>query len=110
MVALTIAGAGIFSCLPIFWTLPTAFLSGAAAAGAIALVNSIGNLAGFAGPYVVGVLKDATGSYTPGLLSLAAAGLVAAMIVLVLPHDRSLERAPALTAAVDPGDRRSTNP
>jgi D-galactonate transporter len=94
MVALTIAGAGIFACLPVFWTLPTAFLSGAAAAGGIALINSIGNLAGFAGPYVVGVLKDATGSYTPGLLSLAGAGLVAMIVVLVLPHDPSLERAP----------------
>ncbi|HEY2434461.1 MAG TPA: MFS transporter [Vicinamibacterales bacterium] len=94
MIALTMAGAGIFSCLPIFWTLPTAFLSGAAAAGGIALINSIGNLAGFAGPYVVGVLKDRTGSYAPGLLSLAAAGLAAAIIVLVLPHDPSLEHAP----------------
>jgi D-galactonate transporter len=109
MIALTIAGAGIFSCLPIFWTLPTAFLSGAAAAGAIALINSIGNLAGFAGPYVVGILKDATGSYTPGLLSLAAAGVAATIIVLVLPHDRSLEHAPAVTTAVDPGNRRSTS-
>ena len=70
MIALTAAGAGIFACLPVFWTLPTAFLSGAAAAGGIALINSIGNLAGFAGPYAVGLLKDATGSYTPGLLTL----------------------------------------
>ena len=94
MGALTIAGAGIFGCLPVFWTLPTAFLSGAAAAGAIALINSIGNLAGFAGPYVVGVLKDATGSYTPGLLSLAGGGVVAMIIVLVLRHDHALERPP----------------
>jgi D-galactonate transporter len=85
MVALTIAGLGIFACLPVFWTLPTAFLSGAAAAGGIALINSIGNLAGFAGPYAVGLLKDATGSYTPGLLSLAAAGLAATIIVIILP-------------------------
>jgi len=94
MVALTAAGAGIFSCLPIFWTLPTAFLSGAAAAGGIALINSIGNLAGFAGPSAVGMLKDATGSYTPGLLTLTAAGLVGMLIVLLLPHDRSLEHPP----------------
>lgn len=94
MIALTIAGAGIFGCLPVFWTLPTAFLSGAAAAGGIALINSIGNLAGFAGPYVVGVLKDRTGSYTPGLLSLAGMGVVAMVIVLVLSHDHTLERPP----------------
>jgi ACS family tartrate transporter-like MFS transporter len=96
MVALTIAGAGIFSCLPIFWTLPTSFLTGAAAAGGIALINAIGNLAGFAGPYVVGLLKDATGSYTPGLLSLAATGFAAMIVVLILRHDRALEHPPSL--------------
>jgi ACS family tartrate transporter-like MFS transporter len=94
MIALTAAGAGIFGCLPVFWTLPTAFLSGAAAAGGIALINSIGNLAGFAGPYAVGMLKDATGSYTPGLLTLTAAGLVATLVVLLLGHDPSLEHPP----------------
>ena len=94
MLALTIAGVGFFGCLPVFWTLPTAFLSGAAAAGGIALINAIGNLAGFAGPYVVGYLRDATGSYAPGLLSLAGTGFIAAIIVLVVRHDHSLERAP----------------
>ena len=76
MMALSIAGFGIFGCLPVFWTFPTAFLSGAAAAGGIALINSIGNLAGFAGPFAVGRIKDLTGSYTGGLLSLSAAGFV----------------------------------
>ena len=75
-----------------FWTFPTAFLSGPAAAGGIALINSIGNLAGFAGPYAMGYIKDVTGSYSGGLLSLAAAGLTAMIIVLVLDHDHSLER------------------
>lgn len=92
MMALSIAGFGIFGCLPVFWTFPTAFLCGAAAAGGIALINSIGNLAGFAGPYAVGRIKDWTGSYTGGLLSLAAAGFTATVIVLALEHDRSLER------------------
>ena len=50
MISLCVAGFGIFACLPVFWTLPTAFLSGAAAAAGIAVINSIGNLAGFAGP------------------------------------------------------------
>ena len=95
MVALSIAGFGIFGCLPVFWTLPTAFLSGPAAAGGIAIINSIGNLAGFAGPFVMGRIKDVTGSYTGGLLSLAAAGFMAAIIVLAIGHDHSLERAPA---------------
>jgi MFS transporter, ACS family, tartrate transporter len=92
MTALSIAGFGIFGCMPVFWTFPTAFLGGAAAAGGIALINSIGNLAGFAGPYAVGRIKDWTGSYTGGLLSLAAAGFAAAVIVLALHHDHSLER------------------
>ncbi|MEO8076359.1 MAG: MFS transporter [Acidobacteriota bacterium] len=95
MVALMIAGFGIFGNLPVFWTLPTAFLSGPAAAGGIALVNSIGNLAGFAGPYVMGWLKDATGTYEAGLLSLAAAGITSMILVLALGHDHSLEHAPA---------------
>jgi ACS family tartrate transporter-like MFS transporter len=98
MVALSIAGFGIFGCLPVFWTFPTAFLSGAAAAGGIALINSIGNLAGFAGPYAMGRIRDATGSYTGGLLSLSAAGFMAMFIVLTLDHDHSLERVPGAGA------------
>jgi D-galactonate transporter len=94
MAALSVAGFGIFSCLPVFWTFPAAFLSGAAAAGGIALINSIGNLAGFAGPFAMGRIKDLTGSYTGGLLSLSAVGLLAMIIVLVLHTDHSLERVP----------------
>ena len=94
MVALSVAGFGIFGCLPVFWTFPAAFLSGAAAAGGIALINSIGNLAGFVGPYVMGRIRDATGSYTGGLLSLAVLGFTAMAIVLVLHSDHALERVP----------------
>ena len=94
MAALCVAGFGIFGSLPVFWTLPTAFLSGPAAAGGIAMINSIGNLAGFFGPDVMGRLKDFTGTYTAGLLALSAAGFVAMVIVIVLGHDASLERAP----------------
>ena len=94
MLFLSLAGFGIFSCLPVFWTLPTAFLSGAAAAGGIAIINSIGNLAGFFGPSIVGWLKDATGSFSAGLLVLAACGIIGAGIVLLLGHDTRLEEAP----------------
>jgi MFS transporter, ACS family, tartrate transporter len=89
MVSLSVAGFGIFGCLPVFWTFPAAFLSGAAAAGGIALINSIGNLAGFAGPYAMGSIKDMTGSYTGGLLSLSAVGLIAMAIVLALRSDHT---------------------
>jgi MFS transporter, ACS family, tartrate transporter len=95
MIAFCVAGFGIFSCLPVFWTLPTSFLSGAAAAAGIAVINSIGNLAGFAGPFAMGWIKDHTGSYTGGLLLLAGLGIIAMGIVLTLGHDDSLERAPA---------------
>ncbi len=84
MLAFCVAGFGVFGAMPVFWTLPTAFLSGTAAAGGIAMINSIGNLAGFAAPYAMGYLKDATGSYTSGLLSLAATGIAAMVVVLTL--------------------------
>ena len=98
MISLCVAGFGIFACLPVFWTLPTAFLSGAAAAAGIAVINSIGNLAGFAGPFAMGWIKDHTGSYTGGLLLLAALGIIAMGIVLVLGRDEATERAPAAAA------------
>ena len=83
LIALTVAAIGIFAAMPVFWALPTEFLSGAAAAGGTALINSIGNLSGFAGPYAMGWFKEATGSYTAGLLSLASlAGAAAALVLL----------------------------
>ncbi|MEX3964541.1 MFS transporter [Paraburkholderia sp. EG286B] len=91
MLALSIAGFGIFGCLPVIWTLPAAFLSGAAAAGGIAAVNSLGNLAGFFGPYAMGWIKDSTGGFGAGLLCLAGAGLVGAGAALVLHHNPALE-------------------
>ena len=99
MVALSVAAFGIYGALPVFWTLPTAFLSGAAAAGGIAIINALGNLSGYYGPSIVGFLKDRTGGFEAGLLALAAAGAVAFLIVLTLTHDRSLERAPDATPA-----------
>jgi len=95
MLSLCVAGFGIFACLPVFWTLPTAFLSGAAAAAGIAVINSIGNLAGFAGPFAMGWIKDHTGSYAGGLLLLSGLGIIAMGTVLTLGHDDALERAPA---------------
>jgi MFS transporter, ACS family, tartrate transporter len=95
MLSLCVAGFGIFACLPVFWTLPTAFLSGASAAAGIAVINSIGNLAGFAGPFAMGWIRDHTGSYAGGLLLLAALGILAMGIVLMIGHDDALERVPA---------------
>ena len=95
MLALSVGAFGVFATLPIVWTMPTAFLSGASAAAGIAAINAIGNLSGFAGPYVVGYIKDRTGSFTGGLLAIAACAAAGMVIVLILGHDRSLERVPA---------------
>ena len=86
--ALCLAALGIWSTLGPFWSLPTEFLSGAAAAGGIALVNSVGNVGGFVGPYVVGFVKDRTGGFTGGLVVLAAALCVGGLLALTLGDER----------------------
>jgi MFS transporter, ACS family, tartrate transporter len=68
---LCIGACGIWAANTVFWTLPAAFLTGAAAAAGIGLVNAVGNLGGFVGPYVTGWIRDAYGSYAPALLLLA---------------------------------------
>jgi D-galactonate transporter len=96
MVFLSLAGFGFFAVLPVFWTLPTTFLSRAGAAAGIAAVNSIGNLGGYFGPKVFGWLKDTTGGDYASLMFLAACAIVGALIVLVLGHNPALERPEAL--------------
>jgi ACS family tartrate transporter-like MFS transporter len=86
LATLSIAAFGIWGTLGPYWTLPTAFLRGTAAAGGIALVNSVGNLGGFVGPFLVGWIRDATGGFTAGLLALAAILVVGAVITLSLPR------------------------
>jgi cyanate permease len=80
-VALGVALIGIYAAIATSWTLPTAFLSGTAAAGGLALINAIGNLGGFLGPYFMGWIRTATGDYSIALLTigigLALAGLIA---------------------------------
>lgn len=81
VLALTLATIGIYAALVVFWTLPQSFLGGPAAAGAIALVNSVANLGGFLGPTIVGYLKAATGTYTAAM-GIFAAGLIMTIVVL----------------------------
>ena len=69
--ALTLVNIGISSAKPPLWAMPTMFLSGTAAATGIATINSIGNLGGFAGPWVIGWVKDTTGSFAGGLYFVA---------------------------------------
>jgi nitrate/nitrite transporter NarK len=80
--SICIAAAGIWSTLGPFWSLPTAFLSGTAAAGGVALINSIGNVGGFVGPYVVGYVRQSTQSFTNGMLVLAATLVIAGFLAL----------------------------
>jgi MFS family permease len=94
--ALTLAVSGRWSAVAPFWGLSTAFLSGTAAAGAIALINSVGNLGGFAGPYVMGWLKDATGDYRIGLQILGAAMFLGGSLALFIRIRKEPQAAKAL--------------
>jgi len=78
--------------VPTFWSLPSAMLTGVAAAGGLAMINAVGNLGGWLGPSVYGLVKDATGSADLGLLCLAVGPLVTAIAVVLAGHDRRLER------------------
>ncbi|MFB7996031.1 MFS transporter [Streptomyces sp. NPDC056002] len=82
LVALSIAAAGVLTCAPLFWSLPTAFLSGTAAAAGLAVINSVGNLAGFVSPYMIGSLKDATDSTAIPMYVLALGLVIGAAAVL----------------------------
>ncbi len=81
-----VAGAGVHAYLPVLWTWPTVFLAQSAAAVAVGLINSVGNLGGFVGPYVVGWLKDKTGSFVAGMsyivVSILISGLLATLLKL----------------------------
>jgi len=84
VLAFTICQAGQRTVQPLFWTLPPLLLGGTAAAAGFALINSVGNLGGFAGPTVMGYLRETTGGYAGGLLVLAAALVIQAAIVVAL--------------------------
>jgi nitrate/nitrite transporter NarK len=92
-VAVTIGVMGNYAAIPTFWTLPTGFLTGSAAAGGIALINSIGSLGGFVGPYAIGWIKDATGQTTLGVAVLAAGPIMAGVVAFLMGHDPKTEMA-----------------
>ena len=82
LAAFCVAAIGFVSVQPLFWTLPTGYLGGAAAAGGIALINSIGNLGGFVAPNLKGLAEHLAGSPQAGMLSLSAVGLIGAALLL----------------------------
>jgi D-galactonate transporter len=85
MVGLTLATMGALTGLPMFWPLPAAFLGSAAAAGGLALINSLGQVAGFVSPFLVGWIKDATGSTDTALYILSSVLLLGAVLVMRVP-------------------------
>jgi D-galactonate transporter len=90
--ALTLATMGIMSTFGVFWALPTAILSGTAAAAGIAWINSIGNLGGYASPYVVGIIRDRTHSMTLALALLSAVAMVSGLVGLLVTRKRGSPR------------------
>lgn len=96
MVAITLTTCSIMCAMPVFWALPSAFLTGAAAAGGIALINSLGNISGFGGPYVTGWLNDLTGGPHASLWVVGGFSLASAAVVILLGA------APAATRSAGP--------
>ena len=77
---------GIWSGLGVFWTMPPLLFTGPAAAGGLALINAIGNLGGFVGPYMMGLARSGTGGFSIGLIGLAGVLLAGAIAAVALKH------------------------
>src|SRR5262249_15519996 len=86
-VGLCIGAIGILRMFGVFWATPADFLSGKAAASGLALINSIGTIGGFVGPFVVGLVREQTGSFTASLFTLAGSGLIAGCLALLLRNE-----------------------
>ncbi len=84
MISISIAAAGSYCVLPVFWQLPTKFLTGSAAAAGIGLIGGLANIAGFIAPYMTGVIQTNTGSYKPAMFVVAGVMVVGACVALAL--------------------------
>src|SRR3569832_351334 len=85
LAALSLGTAGLLATMPVFWTYPSAILSGTAAAAGIALINSVGNLAGFVSPSIIGWMKDITHSTNAGMYAVSGALFAGALLALWQP-------------------------
>jgi len=94
---------GVYSLLGPFWTLPNEFLAGFSAAAGIALINSIGNLAGFVGPYMMGAISRKTGSFQSPLVLAGISLFASAMLTFALRKETALKKNPAMSVARDRG-------
>ena len=83
---------GVFSMMGPFWAMPTSMLSAVTAAAGIAFINSVGNLGGFFGPYIIGRLRDSTGQFRAGLVVVAAALAVSGALALSVRPETGVER------------------
>ena len=99
VLALALTTAGMKSMLPTFWTLPMTMLSGTAAAGGIALINSVANLGGLIGPLDLGYLHESRGRFTEGMFLMAAVLGLGGILVLFARHDTTAEDATEAEAA-----------
>jgi sugar phosphate permease len=93
LAALSLGITGIFCYVSIFWAVPSAMLTGAAAAAGLALINAVANLGSFAGPYALGWVKDMTGSFSIGIVALGLGPLAAAVIAASLRAATRFEKA-----------------
>jgi len=100
---ISITAMAIFAALPNFWTLPTRFLTGAAAAAGVALINTIGNLAGFSAPYITGAVHDWTGGYEIPMLIVGGFMLLSAVLMVLLARRGTVATAPVGDAEVGIG-------
>jgi sugar phosphate permease len=99
IVMFTIATAGIFAAFPIFWSIPPRFFTGIAAAGSIALINSMGTFSGFVSPFIAGVVTDLTGNLNAVLVGMAAVVVIALLVMFrIVPKEASIA-SPELSSA-----------
>jgi MFS family permease len=99
---IAVTACAIFGALPTFWTVPSRFLTGAAAAAGIALINTFGNLAGFAAGYVTGWLKDASGSYHVPMFVVGGLMLVSAVLMVALARSGQADADQPVTRSTEP--------
>ena len=94
LAALTLGITGVFCYVSVFWAVPSAMLTGPAAAAGLALINAVANTGSFAGPYLVGWIKNTTGSFSLGIVAMGCGPLIAAVVAATLRSARKFEQIP----------------